>query len=29
MKLTLGKLRNLIKEVVKENRMVITEEQIK
>ena len=28
MKLTLGKLRNLIKEVVKENRMVITEEQI-
>ena len=28
MKLTLGKLRNLIKEVVKENRMVITEEKI-
>ena len=28
MKLTLGKLRNLIKEVVKENRMVIAEEQI-
>ena len=28
MKLTLGKLRNLIKEVVKENRMVIAEEKI-